>query len=137
VTIQPNTNLDPEDPSDIPEHLTLLETRVFQLAWNGAKHTDIAQRIQRDPRTVARMLTGIARKIGGVDPGFLRLRLEAELLARIPSMSNRDLIAALRLYRPQHGAAPNKSSLLAAQPGVQQVLREVMAVDAAVAPETG
>jgi hypothetical protein len=119
------------------EYLTILEARVFQLAWNGTKQHDIARLIQRDPRTVARMLALIARKIGSFDPAFLRLRLEAELLARIPDMSNRDLIAALRLYQPRHRASPTAFPQPAAPPGMQEVLREVMAADAPVAPETG
>lgn len=112
--------------------LTILETRVFHLAWNGLNQTDIAARIQRDPRTVARMLTTIAQKIGSIDADFLQLRLEAELLARIPSMTNRELIAALRLYQPRQRPSPQP----AATPGMQQILREVMATDVAHA-DTG
>jgi hypothetical protein len=108
--------------------LTILETRVFHLAWQGATQTEIATRIQRDPRTVARMLTTIARKMGGIDTNFLQLRLEAELLSRIPSMSTRDLIAALRLYQPRQRASP-PGAPPAATPGLQQVLQEVMAPD--------
>jgi DNA-binding CsgD family transcriptional regulator len=131
VTISSNTNPDTADPADAPEALTILETRVFHLAWNGATQIEIATRIQRDPRTVARILTTIAQKIGDIDAGFLRLRLEAELLARIPSMSTRELIAALRLYQPRHRASPPASPQPAATPDMQQILKEVMATDVA------
>jgi DNA-binding CsgD family transcriptional regulator len=127
VTISSNTNPDTADPADAPEALTILETRVFHLAWNGATQIEIATRIQRDPRTVARILTTIAQKIGDIDAGFLRLRLEAELLARIPNMSTRELIAALRLYQPRQRASPQP----AATPDMQQILKEVMTTDVA------
>ena len=137
MTISSSKNPHTVSPADAPEPLTVLETRVFHLAWNGANQTEIATRIQRDPRTVARMLTTIAHKIGGIDTNFLRLRLEAELLARIPSMTTRDLIAALRLYQPRDCVFPSVSSQPAATAGMQQILREVMATDDPVASDTG
>ena len=128
--------IDSEDAPTASMSLTVLETRVFHLAWNGATQIEIGTRIERDPRTVARMLRTIARKIGGIDTAFLRLRLEAELLARIPTMTTRELVAALRLYQPRHPASPIASPQPTATSGMQEILREVIAPNGAVASDT-
>lgn len=118
--------IESEDAPCASTTLTVLETRVYHLAWQGMTHAEIARRIQRDPRTVSRMLTVIAQKIGVIDAGFLRLRLEAELLARIPNMSTRDLIAALKLYHSTPRIPVSEAAGATSNREVQSLLREVL-----------
>jgi DNA-binding CsgD family transcriptional regulator len=118
--------LESEDAPAASTPLTILETRVFHLAWQGMTQTEIGKRIQRDPRTVSRLLTVIAQKLGAIDAGFLRLRLEAELLVRIPTMTTREVIAALKLYRSAPCIPASEASGATSNRNVQSLLREVL-----------
>lgn len=131
---QPDT---PSSDETEPPALTLLETHVLTLLWQGQPQAAIARVINRSPRTVRRITQQLSAKLTPFHPHLLCLRLEEELLARIPDMNDAALLAALRLYlpisRPGNPAPPTPVS----NRDVQSLLQEVMRHDDADAAATG
>ena len=116
-------------PSDDPDAtaLTLLEARVLDLFWQGKTQAPIARAINRSPRTVRRIIRQLETKLQPIRPHLILLRLEDKLLARVPTMKDADLIAALRLYLPiTRSAATEPSPATASNREIQSLIREAM-----------
>jgi hypothetical protein len=134
-----------QDPSNLltpleenAERITFspIELHVFVLLWQGAPRQTIAEAIQRTPRQVSRITKQLTSKLGSFDPRLLRYRLEDELFRRIPTLSDRDLIAALKLYPAPRCVADPDSSRPSSNRDVQSLLREVIPRGDADAAET-
>jgi DNA-binding CsgD family transcriptional regulator len=109
--------------------LTPLELHVFVLLWQGKRQYEIATAIQRSRRQVTRVVKQITEKLQPFDMRLLLYRLEDELFKRIPAMSDRDLIAALKLYRLGISSSAPPPSITASNRDVQSFLREVIPRD--------
>jgi DNA-binding CsgD family transcriptional regulator len=132
------SNLDDTRPgTSDDDSLTVLEARVLDFLWQGKKQATIARAINRSPRTVRRIIHQISAKLGSIDPTFVRLRLEEELLTRIPRLNDRELITALRLYHSVPSSSTPASSIPTSNKSVQQILREVLTRDDADAAGSG
>jgi hypothetical protein len=96
------------------------------MLWQGAHRQEIADAIRRTPRQVSRITKQITTKLGTFDPQLLLYRLEDELFRRIPAMQDRDLIAALKLYRTTFPSSPAKPTSTISNKDVQSLLKEVL-----------
>jgi hypothetical protein len=64
--------------------------------------------------------------LGPIDSKILRLRLEEELLALIPHLKDRELIAALRLYHTYSPSTPSASTSPNSKKTIEQLLQEML-----------
>jgi hypothetical protein len=129
--METNSVTEHPDPTDTCSLVTLsiLELHVLLRLWRGESREAIAGAVHRTPRQISRIAQRISEKLGTFDAQLVRYRLEDELFRRIPLMSDRDLIAALKLYRPVPRGRAFQDPAAGSNKAIQSLLRKELRLD--------